>query len=109
MNIKRINLGAIIRSLVTEKGLSDAKFAEKIGLKRQNIKKTVFDKHGLDTDLLCRISEVLECNLFNYFKSNQEDYTELKATLSIEMGAEKQNKVLHFVFGENHVDLNLEE
>lgn len=91
--------------LVKDKGLSDAKFAELIGLRRQNIKKTVFEKRSLDTDLLCTISEVLECNLFDYFKSNTVDYTELKATLCIELGQQKQDKTIRFVFGENKVEI----
>lgn len=45
-----------------ENGLSKAKFAELLGIARQNIEKTVFQKHSLDTDLLCNISEVLNCN-----------------------------------------------
>lgn len=105
MKIERQNLGELIKELVKEKGLSDAKFAELIGLKRQNIKKTVFDKRSLDTDLLCTISEVLECNIFDYFKSNTLDYTELKATLCIEMGQQKQDKTIRFVFGENKVEI----
>lgn len=105
MKLQRHNLGEIIRVLVKDKGLSDAKFAELIGLRRQNIKKTVFEKRSLDTDLLCTISEVLECNLFDYFKSNTVDYTELKATLCIELGQQKQDKTIRFVFGENKVEI----
>lgn len=105
MKLQRHNLGEIIRELVKDKGLSDAKFAELIGLRRQNIKKTVFEKRSLDTDLLCTISEVLECNLFDYFKSNTVDYTELKATLCIELGQQKQDKTIRFVFGENKVEI----
>ena len=105
MKNQRHNLGEIIQGLVKEKGLSNAKFAELIGLKRQNVSKTVFEKHSLDTDLLCTISEVLECNLFDYFKSNTLDYTELKATLLIEMGQQKQDKTIRFVFGENKVEI----
>lgn len=108
MKIQRQNLGDIIRRLVTDKGLSDAKFAEMIGMKRQNVKKTVFEKHSLDTDLLCTISEVLECNLFDYFKSNPDDdasKTELRATLSIEMGQERQDRTIRFVFGNNDIEI----
>ena len=108
MKIKRQNLGEIIRQLVTDKGLSDATFAKMIGMQRQNVKKTVFEKRSLDTELLCTISEVLECNIFDYFKSNTEDdmpKTELKATLSIEMGHEKQDKTIRFVFGENDIEI----
>lgn len=105
MKIQSVNLGEIIRELVSDKGWSDAKFAASIGLKRQNIKKTVYEKHGLDTDLVCRISEVLNCNLFDYFRSNTTDYTELKATLSIEMGQQKQDRTIRFVFGDNNIEI----
>lgn len=105
MKINRVNLGEIIRSLVNAKGLSDAAFAKAIGMQRQNVKKMVFEKRSLDTELLCTISEVLECNIFDYFKCNGPDYTELKATLTIEMGQQKQDQTIRFVFGENDIEL----
>ncbi len=106
MKINRINLGEIIRQIVTEKGMSDASFAKEIGMQRQNVKKMVFEKQSLDTNLLCIISEVLECNLFDYFKSNANDYgRELKATLTIEMGKEKKDKSFRFVFGDNNLEI----
>jgi len=107
MKINRINLGEIIREKVEQSGMSKAKFAESVGIARQNIEKTVFQKRSLDTNLLCEISEVLKCNLFDYFKSNTVDdkRKELRATLTIEMGAEKQDKTYRFVFGKNHIDI----
>lgn len=62
MKINRLNIGEEVRRKVEESGLSKAKFAELLGIARQNIEKTVFQKHSLDTDLLCNISEVLNCN-----------------------------------------------
>lgn len=62
MKINRLNIGEEVRKKVEESGLSKAKFAELLGIARQNIEKTVFQKHSLDTDLLCNISEVLNCN-----------------------------------------------
>ena len=38
----------------------------------------------------------------------KKDYTEqkeIKATLSIEMGAEKKEQVLRFVFGDNNIEI----
>ena len=78
MKINRLNIGEEVRRKVEESGLSKAKFAELLGIARQNIEKTVFQKHSLDTDLLCNISEVLNCNFFDYYKSsglcNKTDY-----------------------------------
>jgi len=68
MKIERINLGEVIRKKVEEKGFSQAEFARLIGVQRQNVVKTVFEKTGIDTNMLCVISEVLECNLFDYSK-----------------------------------------
>lgn len=106
MKIERVNLGEIIEQIAAEKGLNQAQFGKLIGMQRQNVKKTVFEKHSLDTDLLCRISEALDCNLFDYFKSNtNDDRQELKATITIEMGKEKKDKSFRFVFGENNIEI----
>lgn len=112
MKINKINLGDVIREKVEECGMSKAKFAESLHIARQNIDKTVFSKHSLDTDLLCNICEVLNYNLFDYYRSdvacNTKDYTrkdEIKATLSIEMGEKKQDKVFRFIFGENDIKI----
>ena len=106
MKIERINLGEIIREKVEEKGLSQAEFARQIGMQRQNVVNTVFKKASIDTNMLCIISEVLECNLFDYFKSNKaDDKTEVKATITIELGKEKKDRTVRFVFGENDIKL----
>lgn len=100
MKINRLDIGQEVRKKVEESGMSKAKFAELLGIARQNIEKTVFQKHSLDTDLLCKISEVLNCNFFDFYKSdemcNLGDYKqkqEVKAVLSIEFGAEKKEQV----------------
>lgn len=107
MKIKRINIGEIIRDKVLEKGISKAAFAKSIGIQRQNIEKTVFERISLDTELLCRISEQLECNLFSYYQNedgcNTTDYDinrtkRLKATVTIDIEDIKQEKVIEFVF-----------
>ena len=106
MKIERINLGEIIREKVSQSGMTNAAFARKIGLARQNVNKTVFEKMSLDTNLLITVSEVLECNLFDYFKSDaDEKKTELKATITIELGKEKKDKSFRIVFGENELKL----
>lgn len=103
MDIPKVNLGEIVKSLVEDRGLSKAEFAKSIGKARQNVEKTVFAKHGLDTDLVCRISEVLGCNLFDYFKCNEKK--DVKATVTIELGSKKQEESFHFYFGENELNI----
>ena len=112
MRINRLNIGQEVRIKVEESGISKAKFAELLGIARQNIEKTVFQKHSLDTDLLSKIGEGPNCILFDYYKSdnpcNKKDYTEqkeIKATLSIEMGTEKKEQVLRFIFGDNNIEI----
>lgn len=104
MKVTRVNIGEIVKEKVDEIGMSQAEFARRIGIQRQNVVKTVFDKASLDTNLLCSISEVLDCNLFDYFKNNEQHYkTELKATITIEMGKEKKDRSVRFIFGENDI------
>lgn len=112
MKINRLNIGQEIRKKVEERGMSKSKFAELVGIARQNIEKTVFQKHSLDTDLLCNISEVLDCNFFDYYKTdfdcNKTDYKcrqEVKAVLSIELGTERKEQVLRFMFGDNNIEI----
>lgn len=100
--MNNVHLGEIVQSLVYEKKMTASKFAEKIGIKRQNVKKTVFEKHGLDTDLVCKINEVLGCNLFDYYKPcNAEHYTSMKATVIIEMGEQQQGRSFTILFPES--------
>lgn len=107
MKIKRIHIGQVVRSKVEERGMSKAQFARMLGIQRQNIEKTVFNKHSLDSDLMCAISEILDCNLFNYFSDcNKKNYTqELKAKLTIELGEETKDKTFKFVFGSNNIEI----
>ncbi len=111
MKITRVHIGELIREKVEQNGISKAKFAELLHIQRQNIEKTVFLKHSIDTDLLCRICETLECNFFDYYRDEDErcnkiNYKqELKAKLIVELGKEKQDKVFKFVFGENNIEL----
>lgn len=112
MEIKRLNIGQEIREKVEECGMSKAEFAKRLNIARQNIEKTVFQKHSIDTDLLCNISEVLNYNFFDLYKSdemcNPKDYRqkqEVKAVLSIELGTEKKEQVFRFMFGDNNVEI----
>lgn len=111
MKIERVNIGQLIKERVASRGGSIASFANSIGIRRQNIEKTVFSKNSIDTDLLIRISEELDFNFFQYYISegerNNKDYgeKEVKATLTIEMGDEKKDQVFKFIFGENNLEI----
>ena len=88
MKISRVNIGNLIKQVVERKGWSSAYFAKQIGIQRQNITKSVFQKESLDTNLLCVISEVLEYNFFDYYKSeelgcNDSDYNKPKEVTAV--------------------------
>ena len=105
MKINRTNIGEEIRKKVEEAGMSKAKFAKQLNIARQNIEKSVFQKHSLDTDLLCNICEVLNYNFFSCFetqeKCNLNDYSnnqKIKAKLSIELNGHKEEKTFELNF-----------
>lgn len=103
MKIEKVNIGEIIRQKVEEKGLNKSQFAKLLGMKRQNVDRTVFNKTSIDTNLLCDISEVLDCNLFDYYKSNEiNDNREVKAVLTLELNGSKKDRTIFFTF-ENEI------
>ena len=109
MEIKNVNLGQEVARLIVEKRISKAQLADAIGLKRQNINRDVFEKNSLDSQLIIRISEFLDYNLFTLFtESNQNDCSKnrkVNAKIIIEIGSEKQEKSATFIFGQNKVEL----
>ena len=102
MIIERINIGQIILDLIRERGLTKAQFAQLLGMQRQNIDKNVLKKSSLDTDLLCRISEVLDVNLFSCYCKAKGD-TEVTATLTVGMGLKKGQKSFKIILGDNEL------
>lgn len=107
MKMNKVNLGEVVRQIVEGKGLTKAEFAKSIGIQRQNIEKTVFAKHSLDTDLVCKINESLDCNLFDYYtKGNtNDDIRNVVANLTIRLGSEAHDKTFVFQFGKNNVEI----
>lgn len=109
MKIRRVNIGELIKQTVDEKGWSSAHFAKQIGIQRQNVTKSVFQKKSLDTNLLCVISEVLEFNFFDYYKAddvecNFQDYSrakEVTATLTLKIDGQEVRKSMEFMFNDN--------
>lgn len=109
MEIKNVNLGQEIAKLIIERGMTKAQLADSIGVKRQNINRDVLDKKSLDSQLIARISEKLDYNLFSLFISNNQNdcnkKRQVNAKIIIEIGAEKQEKSATFIFGQNKVEL----
>jgi len=112
MKITRTDIGKIIKEKVEER-MCTSKFAESIGLHRQNVKKTIFEKNSIDTDLLATISEVLDYNFFQYYISdeccNEKDYNssikELKASLTLQIGETKKEETFTLCIGKDDIKI----
>jgi plasmid maintenance system antidote protein VapI len=109
MKIREVNLGVFILNLLNERGISKGEFADTLGIKRQNVNRDVFDKKSLDTNLVRRISEYFDYNLFSLFVvDNQNDYSipkEMKATVVIEIGNKKKDVTFGVRFGDNDIEI----
>lgn len=73
MEYPTIHIGQIIREKVDSLGWSQAKFAEKMNIKRQNVAKTIFEKSSLDSNILRNASMVLGINLFTCFFDDKKE------------------------------------
>jgi len=66
-----IHIGKIIKETLKSKNIDVADFANKINYTRGNAYK-IFNKKSIDTDLLLKISKVLDENLFFHFITEDE-------------------------------------
>lgn len=73
MTIKKVHLGNEIKNIVEKKYSSYAAFGRKIGKTRQSLQSQIFSKQSLQTDVLIRISEELDVNLFELFQSEEKN------------------------------------
>lgn len=64
---EKTTIGPIIKEVFEKSGLKMNDLAKKIGTVRQNIYK-IFDRKSIDTDLLMKLSEVLQHDFFQYYK-----------------------------------------
>lgn len=116
MKYERVNIGEIIERIVRDKNISNAEFARMIGIQRQNIRSTVYSKASIDTNLLATISEMLDVDLFAYYRPLEPNGSNcnkiydksdsgIKAVLTIELQKEKKDQVLKLVFGDNNLEI----
>jgi plasmid maintenance system antidote protein VapI len=63
-----IHIGKIIKEEFQKRGCSKSWFAIQINCDRTNINK-IFERQSIDTDLLLKISKVLEVDLFQYYQN----------------------------------------
>src|SRR6187397_1234563 len=62
MNIK---IGELIKKTLSDRKMKLKDFADELGMARQNIYR-IFEKNSIETDLLIKISTVLNHNFFQY-------------------------------------------
>ncbi len=81
-----LHIGIIIKQRVDELGISKAEFARRINTTSQNIY-GIFKRKSIDTNLLIKISQVLNHNFFQYFTSSvikvKEEKEMLNSNISI--------------------------
>jgi transcriptional regulator with XRE-family HTH domain len=65
-------IGEKIKNIFDAKEMKLKDFAEEIGLARQNVYR-IFGKDSIDTELLTKISSVLEHDFFQYYKSKESE------------------------------------
>ena len=66
MNSNEIDIGELIHQKLKDKHLSVAWLAEKMG-KEESYFRKMLKKKSIDTDLLLSISQILDCNFFQYY------------------------------------------
>ena len=67
-----MNIGQIIKKQVEDSGIKITAFAEKINVSRNNVY-DIFNRNSIDTELLKKISEVLNHDFFQYYRPINEE------------------------------------
>lgn len=75
--MKDIHIGKHIHTVFISKGLTVTEFAKRINKSRENIYH-VFNRKSIDTDLLLKISEILEYDFFTLYISDSHDKKEIE-------------------------------
>ena len=67
-----MHIGQEIKNKIREKNISIVSFAHQLAYTRANIYK-ILDKKSIDTDLLIRISAILQYDFFKHFSQELDD------------------------------------
>lgn len=73
-----LHIGEKIQKIFRESGLTVAEFARRIDTSRENVY-GIFKRKSIDTQLLRRISDVLDHNFFKYYIKPEELYPEIES------------------------------
>lgn len=72
-----IHIGNKIKEIFDTKDLTVSEFARRIDTSRENVY-GIFKRKSIDTNLLIKISDVLDHNFFQYFIRKEEIYPEVE-------------------------------
>lgn len=64
-------IGAVIKEVFEERGMKVSALADRVGIARQSVYK-LFQKDSIETDLLCRLGEVLGYDFFRHYGMDPE-------------------------------------
>lgn len=78
--MKDVHIGKHIHTVFISKGLTVTEFAKRINKSRENIYH-VFNRKSIDTDLLLKISEILEYDFFTLYISDSNDKKEINSII----------------------------
>lgn len=67
----RIHVGELIRERLKEEGKSVVWLAQELGCHRTNVY-NIFEKNSLDTNILRRVSIVMQHNFFDYLQEDTQ-------------------------------------
>ena len=76
-----VKIGERIKTVFDASQMKLKDFAEDLGVARQNIYR-IFEKDSIDTDLLMKISSVLDHNFFQYFDNDSIEVNGGQTTFS---------------------------
>jgi DNA-binding Xre family transcriptional regulator len=71
MKFEKVNIGLLIEQKMNELDINKSEMARRSGIANQNINR-VFERSSIDTDKLVAISEALDFNFFDCFRTKEE-------------------------------------
>ena len=74
MKFEKVNIGLLIEQKMNELDINKSEMARRSGIANQNIKR-VLERSSIDTDKLVAISEALDFNFFDCFRTKEEQGT----------------------------------
>jgi len=97
MEVKKIHIGGLIKSVCETKDINQSQLGRLIGTSRQNIR-DIMNRDTIDVKLLFTISEVLNYDFFAPFRISKETESQkTKLTLNIEIGEDKGKEIFKYI------------